>query len=73
MSVALISQLELAAVEQFLYLLIGSSLLMDYVGNVARLPEVFYEFSNTLFASVVRDNDLLSGVERRKRSMAAVR
>ena len=52
MSVALISQLELAAVEQFLYLLIGSSLLMDYVGNVARLPEVFHIFSNALFASV---------------------
>ena len=41
---------ELVAVGQFLHLLIGDWFLMDIAGSVARLPEVFYKCSNTLFA-----------------------
>ena len=32
--------------------LLKNSFLMDYVGNIARLPEVFHIFSNALIASV---------------------
>ena len=50
---------------------------MDYIGNVSRFSEVFCKGSNSLFASVTAEselmkNGLLSGVERRKRSMAAL-
>ena len=78
-SVALLCLPELtAAIEQFLYLLNGNSFLINYVGNVSRLPEVFYKFSNTSFASIkigseIMKKSLFSGGERRKRSMAALR
>ena len=58
--VAVLCQPELATVEQSLHLLIGNSFLMDYFGNVACLPEVYYKCSNTLFALVKE------GSERRK-------
>ena len=69
---------KLVAVEQLLHLLIGNSFLMDYVGNVVCLPEIYDKCSNILFASVkagseIMKNSLLSGGERRKRSMAALR
>ena len=53
-------------------------LYMNYIGNVARRPEIFYKFSNTSFAPVkagqeIMQDDLLSGGGRRKRSMAALR
>ena len=44
-SVVVLFWAELVAVEQILHLLIGDSFLMDYIGNVAHLPEVFYKFS----------------------------
>ena len=39
--VAVLFWAELVTVEQFLHLLIGDSFLMDYIGNVAHLAEVF--------------------------------
>ena len=38
-----LGQSELTTVQQFLHLLIANWFLMDYAGNVACLPEVFYK------------------------------
>ena len=48
---------------------------MDYVGNVACLPVVYYKCSNASVkaGSEITKKGLLSGGERTKRSMAALR
>ena len=66
-SVAVLSRPKLAAVKQFLHLFTRNLFIMDYVGDVVCLPEVFCKFSNTLFASVksgVRDNEWIRTVEQ---------
>ena len=46
-SVAVLSRPKLATVKQFLHLFIRNLFIMDYVGDVACLPDVFCKFSNT--------------------------
>ena len=60
-SVAVLSRPKLAAVKQFLHLFTRNLFIMDYVGDVVCLPEVFCKFSNTLFASVKAESEIMNG------------